>query len=49
MGFLACDPERLRDFDYRKQRKQSKRQASDYIMNYEALYSRLERDGRLRG
>ncbi len=48
MAFLDCDPARLRDFDYRKQRKQSRRQASDYITNYDALVSRLERDGQLR-
>jgi hypothetical protein len=48
MGFMNCDPARLRDFDYRKHRKQSKRPASDYITNYDTLYSRLERGGHLR-
>jgi hypothetical protein len=49
MAFLDCDPARLRDFDYRKQRKQSRRQASEYIANHEALRTRLLREGYLQG
>ncbi len=41
MTFLDCDPARLRDFDYRKQRKQSKRAACDYITNFSELDSAL--------
>jgi hypothetical protein len=44
MGFLDCDPARLRDFDYRKQRKQSKRPASDYITNFAELTAALGRN-----
>lgn len=41
MEFLQCDPEKLREFDYRKQRKQSKRSARDYITNYDQLTAML--------
>jgi hypothetical protein len=41
MGFLVCDPARLLDFDYRKQRKQSKRPASSYIENFDELAKSL--------
>ena len=47
MAFLDCDPARLRDFDYRKHRKQSKRDASEYITNYEELSTRLQSEGLL--
>lgn len=48
MTFLDCDPARLREFEYRKLRKQSRHHAREYIENYSELHSRLERDGRLR-
>jgi hypothetical protein len=43
MEFLNCDAARLRNFDYRKLRKQSRRPASDYIRNYGQLKAALER------
>jgi hypothetical protein len=45
MGFLDCDPAHLRDFDYRKHRKQSKRDASEYISNHAVLKAALEERG----
>jgi hypothetical protein len=45
MAFLSCDPAQLRDFDYRKQRKQSHRAASEYISNHDALKAELSRRG----
>lgn len=48
MGFLDCDPATLRDFDYRKQRKQSGRPASSYIENFDELSKCLASDGLLR-
>lgn len=45
MEFLDCDPARLRDFDYRKQRKQSRRAASEYISNHARLREALEKRG----
>jgi hypothetical protein len=37
MSFLDCDPAQLGEFDYRKQQKQSKRSAREYISNYDRL------------
>jgi hypothetical protein len=37
MAFLDCDTKRLREFDYRKQVKQARRSASEYIANYRQL------------
>ena len=42
MRFLDCDPANLGAFDYRKQQKQAKRSASEYISNYDALVAALE-------
>jgi hypothetical protein len=42
MKFLDCDVGKLREFDYRKQTKQSKRSACDYITNYQQLVAALE-------
>jgi hypothetical protein len=41
MRFLQCDPDRLRDFDYRKLKKQSKGSAEKYISNYDQLVREL--------
>ena len=46
MDFLHCDPGKLREFDYRKLRRQSKRSARDYITNYHQVIAALE-DNRL--
>jgi hypothetical protein len=37
LDFLKCDPAKLREFDYRKLRKQSKRSTRDYITNYDEV------------
>jgi hypothetical protein len=42
MAFLDCDTSRLREFDYRRQKKQSRKSASDYIANYPQLVAALE-------
>jgi hypothetical protein len=44
MGFLNCDPGRLGEFDYRKQQKQSRRAAREYITNYDQLVAALKSD-----
>ena len=37
----GCDAARLGAFDYRKQQKQAKRSAREYISNYDALVAAL--------
>lgn len=49
MEFLDCDPERLGEFEYRKQRKQSKRPASHYITNFDQLAAAVGVAGRAAG
>jgi hypothetical protein len=44
MNFLGCDPGKLHDFDYRKQRKQSGRSARDYVSNFEPLVAALKQN-----
>lgn len=46
MQFLDCDLQKLGDFEYRKQQRQSKGSARDYIRNYDQLVSSL-RDARI--
>lgn len=43
MEFLDCDAGKLGEFDYRKQQKQAKRSAREYISNYDALADALAR------
>ena len=43
MEFLRCDKSKLREFDYRRQIKQAKRTASDYISNYQQLVDAIQR------
>ena len=43
MEFLRCDENKLREFDYRRQIKQAKRTASDYISNYPELVAAIQR------
>jgi hypothetical protein len=43
MNFLQCDPSELGEFDYRKHVKQSRRQASDYVANYDEVVAALKR------
>lgn len=41
MEFLQCDTGKLNEFDYRKQQRQSRRTAADYISNYHQLIAAL--------
>jgi hypothetical protein len=41
MKFLGCDAAKLREFDYRKHRRQSRRATRDYIANYDELTAAL--------
>lgn len=43
MKFLDCDVAKLGEFDYRRQQKQAKRSAREYISNYDALANALAR------
>jgi hypothetical protein len=49
MEFLGCNPERLSDFEYRKQQKQSKRPAHEYITNYRQVVAALQETGQSAG
>lgn len=49
MKFLGCDPAKLGEFEYRKQQKQSKRTARDYVTNFDQLVAALRSSGLVAG